>query len=144
MKDMEKVLDDYLYKLLREYKEQELIALEQLSIDFIDNQNCYINLKNQKMKNQNYLEELKQALYNARYDLATAPNYTHIALFDEDGELNDDAYQESLELNYWKDEQRDLIQQLEIEIERVENELDVEIAMLLSKQQIPDAQGCNN
>ena len=85
------------------------------------------------MKNQNYLEELKQALYNARYDLATAPNYTHIALFDEDGELNDDAYQESLELNYWKDEQRDLIQQLEIEIERVENELDVEIAMLLSK-----------
>ena len=37
MKDMEKVLDDYLYKLLREYKEQELIALEQLSIDFIDN-----------------------------------------------------------------------------------------------------------
>jgi hypothetical protein len=37
MKDMEKVLDDYLYKLLREYKEQELIALEQLSIDFIEN-----------------------------------------------------------------------------------------------------------
>ena len=37
MTNMEKVLDDYLYKLLREYKKQELIALDQLSIDFIEN-----------------------------------------------------------------------------------------------------------
>ena len=37
MTNMEKVLDYYLYKLLRDYREQELIALDQLSIDFIEN-----------------------------------------------------------------------------------------------------------
>lgn len=78
------------------------------------------------------LEELKQQLDAAINDLAR-PFYTTIPLFDQDGELNDDAYQETLEMNYWRDEQRDLIQQLEIEIERIEKEMSNNIAVLLSK-----------
>lgn len=84
------------------------------------------------MENPNYLEELKQELATAKHDLAI-PFYPTIPLFDQDGELNDDAYQETLEMNYWRDEQRDLIQQLEIEIERIEKEMSNNIAVLLSK-----------
>ena len=89
------------------------------------------------MENLNYLEELKQQLKStksnlSRYYTTTCFNYK-IPLFDQDGELNDDAYQETLEINYWLDEQRDLIQQLEIEIERIEKEMSNNIAVLLSK-----------
>jgi hypothetical protein len=33
---MEKVLEDYLNKLLNDYQEEEIVTLEQLTIDFIE------------------------------------------------------------------------------------------------------------
>ncbi len=85
------------------------------------------------MKNQNYLEELKQTLQEAKQELAQIPDYPSAPLFDEDGELNEEAYEDSMQISWWRDQQRDFIYQLEMEIDRVEYELDVEIAMLLSK-----------
>jgi hypothetical protein len=85
------------------------------------------------MKNQNYLEELKQTLQEAKQELAQIPDYPRVALFDEDGELNEEAYEDSMQISWWRDQQRDFIYQLEMEIERVEYELDTEIAFLLNK-----------
>lgn len=36
MINMEKVLEDYLNKLLNDYQEEEIVTLEQLTIDFIE------------------------------------------------------------------------------------------------------------
>jgi hypothetical protein len=33
---MEKVLEDYLNKLLNDYQEEEIVTLEQLTIDFVE------------------------------------------------------------------------------------------------------------
>ena len=85
------------------------------------------------MKNQNYLEELKQTLQEAKQELAQIADYPSAPLFDEDGELNEEAYEDSMQISWWRDQQRDFIYQLEMEIDRVEYELDIEIAMLLSK-----------
>lgn len=36
MINMEKVLEDYLNRLLNDYQEEEIVTLEQLTIDFIE------------------------------------------------------------------------------------------------------------
>ncbi len=36
MINMEKVLEDYLNKLLNDYQEEEIVTLEQLTIDFVE------------------------------------------------------------------------------------------------------------
>ena len=59
------------------------------------------------------LEELFQELEQAKIDLFNCPT---IFMYDENGEIDDDSYQKSIELSYWKMEQQELIRELEKKI----------------------------
>ena len=66
------------------------------------------------------LKRLKRFLNEAK----EAYNNSHtVPMYDEDGEQDDDAYQENLEIGWWQDEQRELINSLEQQIQELEGAL---------------------